>query len=161
MIKATQVHERDTIAELRKAIKNSSDAEQKTRIRAIISLKKGVTKTQAAKDFIVRRKTILYWAATYNKGGTDALKMSKGGRPEGNPIWNTTIFDDLAGEIDKGGKCWSIPLMQDWITRQYKQNIPESTVWYHLSRLKYSYKSARPHPCKGNKKAQDTFKKGV
>jgi transposase len=87
--------------------------------------------------------------------------MSKGGRPEGNPKWNTALFDNLVKEIDKGGRYWSIPLMVEWLKEHYKENVPENTVWYHLKRLNYSHKSARPHPYKGNKERQETFKKGA
>jgi len=150
---------RDTIAELRKAIKESNDEAQKTRIRAIINLRKGTTRTKTSEAFSVTRTTLRKWIVAYNKGGVDALKFSKGGRSGGNPIWNPTIFDDLAKEVDKGGKCWSIPMMQDWIEENYRKEVPESTVWYHIKRLDYSYKSVRPHPYKGDKERQETFKK--
>jgi transposase len=96
--------------------------------------------------------------AAYNTGGIDGLAMSKGGRPEGNPKWESSIFNDLIKEIDKGG-YWSIPLMQDWIARHHAVNIPEQTVWYRMDQLNYSYKSARPHPTQGNKQKQKSFKK--
>ena len=75
--------------------------------------------------------------------------------------WDQSIFDDLVKEIDKGGRYWSIPLMQKWLKEHKKQDIPESTVWYHLNRLNYSHKSARPHPYRGDKERQEAFKKGA
>lgn len=57
----------------------------------------------------------------------DALAMSKGGRPEGNPRWDISIFEKLIKEINKGG-YWSIPLMQEWIKTNHKKEIPEQTV---------------------------------
>ncbi|MBU0723065.1 winged helix-turn-helix domain-containing protein [Patescibacteria group bacterium] len=112
-----------------------------------------------AQDFVVTRKTVLYWVTTYNKGGVDALKMSKGGRPEGNPVWDTKIFNKLIKEIDKGGTYWSIPLMKEWIAKKHKKDIPINTIWYHVKQFNYSYKSARSHPYKGNKEKQEIFKK--
>lgn len=106
-------------------------------------------------------KTVISWVKTYNKGGIEALDMDKGGRPEGNPKWNQTIFDDLVHEIEKGGRYWSIPLMVEWLKEYKKQEVPESIVWYHLDRLNYSHKSARPHPYKGDVEKQDAFKKGA
>jgi transposase len=153
------VSRHDTIAKLKEAIKESRDEEQKTRIRAIISIKKGKTKASIAQDLVVNRKTVRYWVSEYNRGGTKALVMSKGGRPNGNPVWDTPLFDELTREIDAGGQYWSIPLMQEWIREKHAKDIPESTIWYHLKRLKYSYKSARPHPYKGDKEAQEVFKK--
>ncbi len=158
--KVIQVSKQDTIAKLYKAIKDSTDEEQKTRIRAIINIKKGATKTATAELFVVSRTSIVSWVNVYNEEGVGALAMSKGGRPEGNPRWDTSIFEKLVEEIDKGG-YWSIPLMQEWIKTHYEKEIPEQTVWYHMNKLNYSYKSARPHPIKGDKEKQDIFKKKV
>ncbi len=150
---------RDTIAQLRQAIKNSNDEAQKTRIRAIINTKTGMSRTKVTNDFVISHPTLRYWIREYNRSGVKALKMSKGGRPEGNPVWDSSIFDKLAVEISKGGKYWSIPLMQEWISKNHKKEIPESTVWYHLKIRDMSYKSARPSPYKGDKETQEVFKK--
>jgi transposase len=144
---------------LQKAVKQANDAEQKTRIRAIIRLKQGASKCAVAEEFLITRKSLYYWIEVYNEKGVSALKFSKGGRPEGNPKWDTSIFDKLVVEIDKQDKYWSIPLMQEWIKENYKEDIPENTVWYHMRNLNYSYKSSRPHPVKGDKKKQNSFKK--
>lgn len=89
------------------------------------------------------------------------LISNKGGRPEGNPKWDTAIFDALVKEIDTKKGYWSIPRMQQWIREHHKKEIPEQTVWYRMDKLNYSYKSARPHPVQGNKEKQEAFKKGV
>ena len=150
----------DSVSALKRALKESPDADQRTRIRTIISIKEGTTKTATAKRFVVSRTSVVSWVAAYNKGGVAALVMSKGGRPEGNPLWETSIFDDLAKEIDKGG-YWSIPRMMAWIKTHHKKEVPEQTVWYRMNKLNYSYKSARPHPVLGNKERQEAFKKGA
>lgn len=160
MAKALSLNTRDTVAQLRRAVASSCDEAQKTRIRAIIRLKEKATRTTVARDFVVDRDTVTNWVAAYNAGGIAALKMSKGGRKEGNPLWDTAIFDDLIQEIDKGGRYWSVPLMQEWIKEKYREEIPENTVWYHVTGLDYTYKSARPHPMKGDPGKQESFKKG-
>lgn len=76
--------------------------------------------------------------------------MSQGGCPEGNPKWDPAIFDELVKEIDQGGRYWSVPLMQQWIKEHCQEDIPESTIWYHVTHLGYSHKSARPHPYPGD-----------
>lgn len=149
---------RDTLDELYLTLKKSKDSDQKNRIRAIIEIKKGKNKKETAKDFAVSQATMIHWVSSYNKGGTDALSMSKGGRLEGNPKWEASIFNELIKEIDKGG-YWSVPRMQKWIKEHCKKEIPEQTVWYRLNQLNYSYKSARPHPTQGNKEKQAEFKK--
>jgi len=150
-----------SVAELRRALKTSKDEAQKTRIRAIISVEEGATRTETAKRLVISRTTLVSWVAAYNGGGGAALKMTKGGRPEGNPKWDRAIFDALANEIDTKKGYWSVPLMRQWIREHFKKDIPENTVWYHMTNLEYSYKSARPHPAQGNREKHDAFKKGA
>jgi len=140
-------------------IVQQSHEKQKTRIRAILRLKEGMSKTAVADEFVVTRITIRSWVEAYNAGGVDALSMSKGGRSEGNPVWRGEIFDELTLEIDQGG-YWSVPKMQKWIKEHYGADIPEQTVWYRINKRGYSYKSARPQPDKGDRDAQETFQKG-
>lgn len=154
-----QLQARDSVPDLKRALKESADAEQKNRIKAIINIKEGATKLATAKRFVVSRTSVVSWVTAYNEGGVEALMMSKGGRPEGNPKWDTALFDDLSKEIDKGG-YWSVPRMREWIKEKYKKDIPEQTVWYHMDQLNYSYKGARPHPMQGDKEKQNAFKKG-
>jgi transposase len=157
----TPLTRRESVAMLRQKLAQSDDAEQKTRIRAIIHSKEGASRAEVGRRFCIDAKTLRSWVRAYNDGGTRALLFSKGGRPEGNPVWDTSIFNALVAEIDKGGRYWSVPLMQEWITQNYQKEIPESTVWYHIRGLDYSCKSARPHPYQGEKKAQQAFKKGA
>ncbi len=152
---------KETVTALRLALARAKDERHKTRIRAIINIKEGATNAETARRFVVEPDSIRSWVKTYNNGGIEALNLSKGGRQKGTQKWDQTIFDNLVKEIDKGGRYWSIPLMVEWLKEHYKEDVPESTVWYHLDRLNYSHKSARPHPYKGNKERQETFKKGA
>jgi transposase len=161
MAKALVLRAHDSVKDMRRKLKAADDEEQKTRIRAIISIKEGTKRSEVARRFVVSADTITNWIKAYNEGGIDALKMSKGGRPEGNPKWDASIFDDLVKEIDKGGRYWSVPLMVEWIKKHKHEDIPENTVWYHVTGLNYSYKSARPHPYKGSAEKQQAFKKGA
>jgi transposase len=158
---ATPLTRRESVASLRQKLAQSDDAEQKTRIRAIINIKEGSRRVEIVKRFVISHQALRRWVQAYNEGGVRALKFNKGGRPEGRPVWDTSIFDDLSREIDKGGRYWSVPLMQEWIKENHNKEIPGSTVWYHVRALDYSYKSARPHPYQGNVKAQKAFKKGA
>ena len=160
MATSIPIKERDTITQLQAAIKHSFNEGQKTRMRAIIYIKKGANHTETANEFVVNKDTVTNWIQRYNQGGIEALIFSKGGRSAGNPKWDTEPFATLAKEIDKGG-YWSIPRMQEWITEQYQKDIPEQTVWYRMNQLNYSYKGARPHPVQGDRERQETFKKGV
>ena len=150
----------DTVEALRGKIKKSSDEAHKQRLKIIIASKEDTRRSEIAQRLMISTRSISVWVGRYNKGGSDALKTDKGGRPEGNPIWDASVFEDLAKEIDKGG-YWSIPRMQTWLKEHKKKSIPEQTVWYRMDKLGYSYKSARPHPVHGNKEKQETFKKGA
>ena len=148
-----------SIQELKTTLKHASDEAEKTRLRVLILIKQGKTKTGIAEEFGIERGTIIDWIKRYNSLGLNGLHSNLGGRKEGNPKWDTEIFSSLVKEIDRQGKYWSIPLMRQWIKEKYKQDIPEQTVWYHMDKQGYSYKSARPHPYLGNKEKQESFKK--
>lgn len=161
MAQTIQLSPRDTLEILQAKIKSSKDEGQKTRLRVILGIKKGKQRKEIAEDLHLNIDTITDTVKKYNKQGVDGLKTNRGGRPEGNPLWDTSIFDDLIKEIDEQGKYWSIPIMIEWIKKHKGKNIPYNTVWYHMHVLEYTYKSARPHPYKGDKDKQESFKKGV
>ena len=153
---------RHTLAELIDAKNKSSDDGQKLRLRAIINIKKGKRIKQISEELLVSRRSISTWRHIYNERGIAGLVSHRGGRPEGNPKWDAGIFDTLGDTITKTGGYWSLPTMQEWIRNEYHETIPQQTIWYHLVEiLKFSYKSARPHPYKGDRALQEAFKKGV
>ena len=159
MGKIIKLKNKHTVKELKQAIKRIKDKEQKTRLRAILGLKNGQSKTEVANNLAVGRTSVIAWVKYYNAKGIPGLFLSKGGRPEGNPKWNKEIFKKLTKEVGKSDKCWSIPMMRDWIIKEEKKEIPPSTIWYHLQILNFSYKSLRPHPYLGDKEKQEIFKK--
>jgi transposase len=150
-----------TLDELMEAKNKSSDLGQKLRLRAIINIKKGKFIKQVSEELLVSRRSISEWQNKYNEKGIEGLLSNRGGRSEGNPKWNALIFKKLGEMIKKTGGYWSIPKMQAWVNEKYRKIIPEQTIWYHLNMLGFSYKSARPHPYKGDLKRQESFKKGV
>lgn len=156
-----ELRDRDTVADLEAAAKHSRDDAQKNRLRALVRVKQGATHSAVAEEFSVSRSSLVFWIKAYNEGGIGALKMSKGGRPEGNPRREKRVFEALAREIDKGDRYWSVPVMAGWIKEKYGKEIPENTLWYHVRHLDYSYKSARPRPEKGDAKKQEAFKRGA
>lgn len=155
-----QLQNHNSINELKNYIKKKSvDERQKTRLRVILSIKEGSLKQDIAKKLVVHIDTITDWVKNYNEKGIQGLVTNKGGRKEGNPKWDTVIFNELVKEIDKQEKYWSIPIMMKWIKDTHKKDIPEQTVWYHINKQGYSHKSARPHPYLGDKEKQEAFKK--
>lgn len=161
MAKRIKLIEHHSEAELAQAIKECADPAEKNRIRAIINIKKDKTHREVAKFLYVSPDSVTSWVKMYNQKGLLGLKTNKGGRPGGNPKWDVKIFNSLVKEIDKQKKYWSVPVMQEWIRKKFKKEIPEQTVWYHLKGQNYSYKSARPHPYKGDLERQASFKRGA
>lgn len=149
----------DSREALRAFLVRTRDEGHRKRIRAIIRMKEGERRGAVARALGASRTSVCSWITRYNTGGVAALATNKGGRKDGNPLWNALVFDNLAKEIDKGG-YWSVPRMQLWISEHHRQNIPEQTIWYRMDQLGYSYKGARPHPVRGNKERQEDFKKG-
>jgi transposase len=150
----------DTEAALRKKLRHAPDEAFKLRVKAIILLKQGAQRKDVVTQLTVDAKSVTTWLHRYNESGTDALTTNKGGRPEGNPKWDTQLFIDLAKEIDTGG-YWSIPRMHEWLKTHKKKEVPEQTVWYRMDQLNYSYKSARPAPIGGDETKRSAFKKGA
>lgn len=157
MANRIQVAAHDTVEALRETMRTSSDEAYKQRLKIIIAGKGDASRSDIAERLMISTRSISVWIGRYNKGGLKALRVNKGGRPEGNPLWDASLFDALAQEIDKGG-YWSVPRMQAWLKKQKQKDIPEQTVWYRMDQLKYSYKSSRPHPVQGNKEKQEEFK---
>lgn len=157
----TPVEPRHTADELRTALKRSRDEGQKTRLRAIILATENKQRQEIVERLQVSDHSVTNWVQTYNEGGIEALKTNTGGRPKGTTKWSSDIFRALTKEIDTTGGYWSIPRMRDWIMKTYGMDIPPVTVWYRVADLDYSYKSARPHPAKGDPEAQERFKKGA
>lgn len=150
----------DTEEALREKIRHASDEAYKTRLKAIILAIRGKKRYEISEQLTVDPKSVTTWVHRYNECGMGALVSRAGGRPEGNPKWDASLFEALAREIDRGG-YWSIPRMQEWLKENKGEEIPEQTVWYRMDQLNYSYKGARPHPMQGNKEAQEAFKRGA
>jgi transposase len=103
------VHNHNTISELEKFLKKKGiEEKQKTRIRAIVSIKQGALKQEVAKRLVVHVDTLTDWVKRYNEKGITGLETNKGGRKEGNPKWDTEVFTELIKEIDKQEKYWSL-----------------------------------------------------
>lgn len=161
MAQRITLRSRTSVKILQKALARATDEAHKTRIRAIINIAKGASNADITRLFCVSPDTVTKWVKTYNTGGTKALHYSTGGRPKGKKKWDDAIFKTLTKEINKGGTYWSVSRMAEWIQEHTQKNIPESTIWYRITTLGYSHKSSRPTPVKGDKKAQEMFKKGA
>jgi transposase len=148
----------DSLAQLKTAAKQARDPALKARLQAIVLRKQGQTPQEIAERLAVTDRSVTGWIRRYNASGRTGLITKPSGRTEGNPKWEAAYFTKLAKAIDTGG-YWSVPRMQEWLHQHCAVDIPEQTVWFRMDQLKYSYKSARPHPMQGSTKQQETFKK--
>lgn len=153
--------DKDSIEDLRKKIKKTNDEKYKTRLKAILLLKKKKKRKEVAEILVAGERTVTAWVGAYNKDGTEGLKTKPTGRPKGKTRWENEIFEKLTKEIDKSDRYWSVRLMREWIKKEGKEDVPESTVWYRVTQIGYSNKSSRPYPYKGDKTKQEAFKKGA
>lgn len=152
--------DKHSYAELKSLLAKNKDELMKTRIKILLLIKQSFSRKDISERLRVNIDTITDVVKRYNKNGIDSLKTNKGGRPEGNPVWDSKIFEKLIKDIDKQDQYWSIPKMQEWIQKHYKKSIPEQTVWYRMNKMNnFSYKSSRSHPYLGNKEKQGVFKK--
>lgn len=148
-----------TLSMLKKEMRKAKDEKYKTRLKAIILIKNSRTRNETAESLVVSLKSLTEWIKKCNESGYLGLRSKKTGRPKGKEKWNSGIFEKLTKEIDKSEKYWSIPIMRDWIQKEEKEIIPESTIWYRVTQIGYSHKSSRPYPYKGDKEKQEWFKK--
>lgn len=160
MVNHVELRAHDTMSNLESALKRAREPVLKARLKAIVLRKRGANPQEIAVRLLVSDRAVRQWVALYNAGGLSGLAPKPAGRKKGDVIWDASVFDGLAKEIDKGG-YWSVPKMQEWLKEHHHKDIPEQTVWYRMNQLNYSYKSARPHPVQGNRQKQEDFKKGA
>jgi len=160
MPKTITLKKHHTNEELERELKFTKDGRYRLRIQAILLAQEGFKSHEIVKQLKIGKDTFFKWKRWYNERGLKGIKeVSKGGRAEGNPIWDKNIFEDLYRELDAMEEYWSIPKMQEWIIEKHNVKIPKSTIEHRLKVNGYSFKSSRPNPYKGDKEEQDEFKK--
>jgi len=143
----------------KKELRATKNGRYELRLRVVLMLKEGYSPTEIKKVLMVAGATYSRWIKRYNEEGKEGLKRHESGRVEGNPKWDKKIFEVLFEKLDEMEEYWSVPKMQKWIKEEYKKDIPDSTIEYHLHKANYSWKTNRPSPYKGDKEKQEDFKK--
>ena len=156
---ALKIKEHDSLDELEKAIKVEKYGRYRLRLQTILLAKKGVKSKDIKSNLMISSKAYCTWVHKYNNGGKEALKAMGSGRVEGNPKWDKKIFEALFKKLDDMAEWWSVLKMQEWINEEYGDNIPTTTIEYHLHKNNYSWKSNRPSPYKGDEDQKEEFKK--
>ena len=119
--------------------------------------KEGKSTKEIQESLLVSREFIARWIRRYNEKGLEALKYRHtGGRRE---VWSIKYFKELFEELNKGEGVWTIKKMKKFIEDIHKVKIPEESIRRRLHKYRYSWKTSRPSPYKGDKKEQEEFKK--
>lgn len=162
MAKLITIVRQHTEKELEHELKVTKDGRYRLRLHVILLVMQKCTSDQIRSKLLVSKPALFKWVRWYNEKGLEGIReVSKGGRKEGNPIWDDSIFQALFKKLDAMEEFWSSPKMSIWIEETYKVKIPERTIRSRLKSNNYSFKSSRPNPYKGDPNLQAAFKKTV
>ena len=105
----------------------------------------------------ISRVTYVKWIRRYNEEGINGLKTKKS--TERKEKWDNNLFKELFEELDKNKGFWTTKKMQKFIEEKHNVKIPEESIRRRLHKYRYSWKTSRPSPYKGDKEKQEEFKK--
>lgn len=160
MAKPITLQQHCTQVDLEREISKTRDGRYRLRLQAIVLVMRGLNSQQILSQLMICRNTLFRWIKWYNEKGLEGIRVvALGGRPEGNPLWDDTIFDALFKKLDLMEEFFSVPKMQSWIEEVYGVIIPENTIHNRLRVGGYTFKSSRPNPYKGDPLLQAAFKK--
>lgn len=130
---------------VRRTIKNTTDGTYRLRLMIVEKLlsEPELSLQSVAQALIVNRETVTKCLQLFNQGGLDLLRPKKAGRKEGNPKYDSGIFAELVGVLERSGKVWSVYQMQDYIRKHYGVEVPESTIYYRIAKLGYARRSGK------------------
>lgn len=149
--------------EKRDARKLSTEAQQELREIAIRLKKSGKTYKEIAEIIHVQPTTICAWYQAYKRGGKDAIKIKKRGRPSGScrtlsPEQENEIQEIIKNKIPAQLKLpialWTRANVQQLIKALYSIQMPIRTVGEYLKRWDFT-------PQKPTRKAYKQSQKAV
>ena len=130
--------------ELKTNAKNLSQVEQfQIRKNIIRMLKKGTAPNEIAQTLDVSRSLVYATKKTYDEKGIEGIKPGKRGRrhgdkriltPEQEQAIMKTIADKNPEQLKLKCCMWTRKAVRDYILREYKLNLPLSTLGYYLQR---------------------------
>ncbi len=143
MSRIATIREDISVSEVRKAIKSTNDGILRLRLMIIEKLlsEPELSLQKVAKSLIVNRETVTKCLNLFNEGGVEALRPKQAGRKEGNPKYDNEIFSKLMETLKRQNSPWSVYQMQKHIKNNYGIEIPESTIYYRLSKMGYNKKA--------------------
>lgn len=122
---------------------------QYLRDRCIKMRKSGVSNRETAKILGVAEATTSKWYSTYQTEGNKALKVKKTGRPKGSkkaltPEQEkhiiTLLIDKTPKQLQFKFALWTRESVKALIDREYKMDMPISTVGHYLKQWQFTAK---------------------
>lgn len=160
-----KVEERDTLEELRVAVRQAADADERDRIRMVVHAKEGETGVAIARRLGCTDRVVRKWIRRYNKGGLAGLKdLPRSGRPR---HLESGRDDEVRQRLDAGaqerdGVC---ALRGDDVRRileeEFGASYSLSGAYVVLHRLGYSSLMPRPQHPKADAAVREAFEKNT
>lgn len=153
-------------AQLKRAARESDDADQVRRLLALAAIYDGVSRSEAAQIGGVTRQIVRDWVVRFNDGGPDALITRKArGRPsllnpEQRSALARVIEDGPLPAID-GVVRWRLVDLVQWVFEKFAINISRQTLGRELRSMGYRKLSARPRHHAQAAGAVEAFKKAL
>lgn len=151
-------------AQLKRAARESDDADQVRRLLALAAIYDGASRTEAAHIGGVTRQIVRDWVMRLNEGGPDALVARKApGKPsllnrEQRAALARTIEDGPLPAID-GVVRWRLVDLVQWVFEKFAISISRQTLGRELRVMGYRKLSARPRHHTQAAGAVEAFKK--
>ena len=151
--------------ELKERYRTSTDPVESRRFHLLWLLTQDYPLTQAARVVGLNRDYGYDLVRRYNQQGPDGLKNGRRQRTEvgRKPLLSAAQQDQLRQRLQtppEDGVQWSGPKVARWIEQVTgRQRVWDQRGWDYLKRLRFSWQRPRPRHVKGDREAQEGFKK--
>jgi transposase len=158
-----RVVEHDTLEALRATVRQTSDADERDRVRMVVHAKEGDTGAAIAQRLGCTDRAVRKWIHRYNEGGLAGLKdLPRSGRPR---HLDSAREDDVRYRLDAGAQVQDgvCTLRGEDVRRileeEFGARYSLSGAYVVLHRLGYSSLMPRPQHPKADVAAQEEFEK--
>ena len=151
-------------AELKRAARESDDADQVRRLLALAAIYDGASRSEAAQIGGVTRQIVRDWVMRFNEGGPDALIARKApGKPSllnpGQRAALAQVIEDGPVPAVDGVVRWRLVDLVQWAFKEFAISISRQTLGRELRAMGYRKLSARPRHHAQAAGAVEAFKK--
>lgn len=157
-MKAIELANHLTKSELIDRIRREKDSSIRDKYRAFLWILEGKKRAEIARCLGVSRTSIQQWVKRYNTQGESGLHRKAGqGR---KPIITPDKVEKIKEWVSEGEGVWTLKRMSLMLSEEEGISVTQQAIWYRLHESRWSWKTGRPTNPKGDKDAQESFKKG-